>query len=100
MKPTKVESHEFLVDVAAGDGADYIVPGATALTVEELGECYKASDHYKDVLRIVGGDYVKHTYWVESEPGLGLTLKTPSKYLSAIDALPRRETGNVTFMSP
>ncbi|KAI4374049.1 hypothetical protein MLD38_012093 [Melastoma candidum] len=59
---------------------------------DELAECYKAADHYQDVLRIVGGDYVKHTYWVESEPGLGLTLKTPSKYLSAMDALPRRET--------
>lgn len=88
-----MESNEFLEDIAAGDGSKYVVPGATSLTLEELIECYHASDHYKDILRIVHGDEVKHTYWVESEPGLGLTLKTPSKYHCAVDAQPRKETG-------
>lgn len=88
-----MESNEFLEDIAAGDGSKYMAPGATLLTLEELIACYKASDHYKDVLRIVHGDEVKHTYWVESEAGLGLTLKTPSKYYCTVDAQPRRETG-------
>ncbi|KAK9292848.1 hypothetical protein L1049_020828 [Liquidambar formosana] len=46
-------------------------------------------------MRIVDGDDVKHTYWVESEPGLGLSLKTPSKYQCSVDAEPRRETGKM-----
>lgn len=88
-----MDSNEFLKDIAAGDGFHYIVPEATPLTLEELVECYRASDHYKDVMRIVNGDDAKHTYWVESEPGIGLSLKTPSKYHSIINAQPRRETG-------
>uniref|UniRef100_A0A7N2L4M7 ABC-2 type transporter transmembrane domain-containing protein n=1 Tax=Quercus lobata TaxID=97700 RepID=A0A7N2L4M7_QUELO len=80
IKPSYVESSEFLEDIAAGDGSQYIVPGATPLTLEELVECYRASDHYKDIMRIVKGDDAKHTYWLESEPGIGLSLKTPSKY--------------------
>ena len=88
-----MESSEFLEDIAAGDSSQYIVPGATPLTLEEILECYKASDHYKDILRIVNGDDAKHTYWVESEPGIGLSLKTPSKDHCMVDAQPRRETG-------
>ncbi|KAI3439344.1 uncharacterized protein J3R85_004754 [Psidium guajava] len=92
IKPLHVESNEFLEDIAAGDGSKYVAPGVTSLTLEELFECYTASDHYKDILRIVRGDEVKHTYWVESEPGLGLSLKRPSKYHCAVDAQPRKET--------
>jgi hypothetical protein len=88
-----VESNEFLEDIVAGDSLRYIAPGATPLTLEELLECYRASDHYKDVMRVVNGDYAKHTYWVESEPGIGLSLKTPSKDHCTVDAQQRRETG-------
>ncbi|KAM3704515.1 hypothetical protein ACJW31_03G010600 [Castanea mollissima] len=87
IKPSYVESSEFLEDIAAGDGSQYIVPGATPLTLEELVECYRASDHYKDIMRIVNGDDAKHTYWVESEPGIGLSLKTPSKYHSTLELI-------------
>ena len=88
-----MESSEFLEDIAAADGSQYIVPGATPITLEELVKCYRASGHYKDIMRIVKEDDAKHTYWVESEPGIGLSLKTPSKYHSTINAQPRRETG-------
>nr|POE57771.1 pleiotropic drug resistance protein 1 [Quercus suber] len=74
IKPSYVESSEFLKDIAAGDSSQYIVPGATPLTLEELVECYRASDHYKDIMRIVNGDDVKHTYWKVSL-GLGCPLK-------------------------
>jgi len=93
IKPLHVESNEFLEDIAAGDGSKYMAPGATSPTLEELIECYNASDHYKDILRIVHGDEVKHTYWVDSEAGLGLTFKTPSKYHCAVNAQPRKATG-------
>lgn len=93
MKPSYVESDEFLEDIVTGYGSQYMVPGATPLGLDELVKCYKASDHYKDIMRIVSGDDVKHTYWVESEPGLGLSLKTPSKYHCSVDAQLRRETG-------
>ncbi|KAL6324023.1 hypothetical protein AAG906_006294 [Vitis piasezkii] len=92
MKPSYVESDEFLEDIVTGYGSQYMVPGATPLGLDELVKCYKASDHYKDIMRIVSGDDVKHTYWVESEPGLGLSLKTPSKYHCSVDAQLRRET--------
>ncbi|PON98277.1 ABC transporter, G [Trema orientale] len=92
IKPSHVESSEFLEDIVAGFGSQYIAPGAAPHTLEELVECYRASDHYKDVMRIVHGGEVKHTYWVESEPGLGLSLKTPSKYHCSVDDHPRKET--------
>ena len=88
-----MESNEFLEDIAARDGSQYIVPGATPITLEELVKCYRASGHYKDIMRIVKGNDAKHTYWLESELGIGLSLKTPSKYHSTINAQPRRETG-------
>ncbi|KAA8545286.1 hypothetical protein F0562_020070 [Nyssa sinensis] len=40
-----------------------LVPEATPLTIDKLVECYRASDHFKDIMRIVDGDDVKHTYW-------------------------------------
>lgn len=86
-----MESSEFLEDIVAGDGSQYMVQGANPLTLEELVECYKTSDHYKDIMRIVTGDHAKHTYWVESEPGLGLSLNTPSH--CEVDKQPRKETG-------
>uniref|UniRef100_A0A2N9ILV8 ABC transporter family G domain-containing protein n=1 Tax=Fagus sylvatica TaxID=28930 RepID=A0A2N9ILV8_FAGSY len=45
IKPSYVKSCEFLEDIAAGDSSQYIVPGSTPLKLEELLECYKASDH-------------------------------------------------------
>lgn len=88
-----MESHEFLEDIIVGAGSQYCTLGAIPLTVDELLECYRVSDHYKDIMRIVNGDDMKHTYWVESEPGLGLSLKTPSKYHNSVDAKLRRDTG-------
>lgn len=94
IKPSHMESSEFLEDILAGDGSQYIVPGATPSTLEELVDCYRASDHYKDIMRTVNQDDVKHTYWVESETGLGLSLKTPIKNHRAANPQPSRERGN------
>lgn len=69
-----MESSEFLEDIVAGDGSQYMVPGANPLTLEELVECYKTSDHYKDIMRIVTGDHAKHTYWWKVNLGLGCPL--------------------------
>ncbi|GMP39864.1 hypothetical protein CsSME_00010542 [Camellia sinensis var. sinensis] len=91
-KPSHAETAEFLEDIAAGHGLQYMAPLTTTLSIDELVEYYKASDHYKDIARIAYGDDVKLTYWVDSEPGLGLSLKTPSKYNSAVDVEPRKET--------
>lgn len=77
----------------AGQGSQYLVQGAKPLSFDELTEFYKSSDHYKDVMRIVSGEDAVHTYWIESEPGLGLSLKTPSKYNSSISPEPRIEMG-------
>lgn len=93
MKPSHVESGEFLEDIMAGQGSQYLAQGARSLSLDELTECYKSSDHYNDVMRIVNGEDVIHTYWIESEPGLGLSLKTPCKYKSSISTEPRIEMG-------
>ncbi|KAK2977191.1 hypothetical protein RJ640_008816 [Escallonia rubra] len=89
-KPSHVESAEFLEDIVAGYGSQYMAAEATPLAINELAECYKTSDHHRDVMRTVGEDHVKHKYWVESEPGLGLSLKMTSK--CSVDTEPRRET--------
>ncbi|KAF8401251.1 hypothetical protein HHK36_012183 [Tetracentron sinense] len=92
IKPSYIESGEFLEDIVAGDGLQYMAQAASPLTLDELVVCYRASDHYQDVMRIVYGEDMKHTYWVEREPGLGLSLKTPSKYKLSVSAEPRQET--------
>ncbi|KAI7984732.1 putative vesicle-associated membrane protein 726 [Camellia lanceoleosa] len=71
-KPSHAETAEFLEDIAAGHGLQYMAPLTTTLSIDELVEYYKASNHYKDIARIAYGDDVKLTYWVDSEPGLGL----------------------------
>ncbi|KAJ4836594.1 hypothetical protein Tsubulata_030481, partial [Turnera subulata] len=91
-EPTNVETNEFLEDIAAGHGFQYMEPGATSWTLDELVECYKFSDHYKDIRRIVERAEVKQTYWVESEPGLGLSLKQPAQHHYSADAQQRQET--------
>ncbi|XP_027158635.1 ABC transporter G family member 40-like [Coffea eugenioides] len=91
-KPLHVESAEFLEDIVAGYGSRYIAPEATPLSIDQLVGNYRNSDHYKDIIRIVTKDKVKHTYWIETEPGLGLSLKTPSTYSSLVDAKPRKLT--------
>lgn len=87
-----METAEFLEDIVAGFGSQYMVPEATALSIDDLADCYRASDQYKDILRIITGDRVKHIYWVESEPGLGLSLKTPSNN-NPSNYKPSTETG-------
>ncbi|KAK3016996.1 hypothetical protein RJ639_006562 [Escallonia herrerae] len=79
-----------LEDIVAGYGSQYMAAEAIPLAINELAECYRTSDHHRDVMRTVGGDHVKHKYWVESEPGLGLSLKMTSK--CSVDTEPRRET--------
>ncbi|CAI0552006.1 unnamed protein product [Linum tenue] len=91
-KPSHVDCYEFLEDIAAGNGSQYVPPGASPYTLEDLVDCYRASDHYKDIMRIIASKDVKQTYWLESEPGLGLSLKRPAKYQSSTDRAPRRET--------
>ncbi|CAI0551897.1 unnamed protein product [Linum tenue] len=91
-KPSHVDCYEFLEDIAAGNGSQYVPPGASPYTLEDLVDCYRASDHNKDIMRIIASKDVKQTYWLESEPGLGLSLKRPAKYQSSTDRAPRRET--------
>ncbi|KAF9594335.1 hypothetical protein IFM89_030464 [Coptis chinensis] len=91
-KPSHAECGEFLEDIAAGDGAQYLTSAASQLSLDELVECYRVSENYKDVMRIVEGEDLKHTYWVDCEPGLCLSLKTPSKYSISINFEPSKET--------
>ncbi|TVU49709.1 hypothetical protein EJB05_01035, partial [Eragrostis curvula] len=78
MKPPHVESWEFLQDIAAENGMQYLLPRSTPRDLEELVECYYSSDHYLDIIRIIGMGNEFSTYWVESEPGIGLSLKKTS----------------------
>ncbi|KAJ0980557.1 hypothetical protein J5N97_008812 [Dioscorea zingiberensis] len=91
MKPSHVESGEFLEDIVSGNGMQYLAPGSSSLRLSELAECYHSSNHYKDVLRILSGEDFMRTYWIESEPGIGLSLKTPSKFDCTISPERRRE---------
>uniref|UniRef100_J3NE90 ABC transporter domain-containing protein n=1 Tax=Oryza brachyantha TaxID=4533 RepID=J3NE90_ORYBR len=75
MKPPHVESWEFLQDIAAENSMQYLVPRSTQRSLEELVECYYSSDHYQDILRVIGMSKELSTYWVESEPGIGLSLR-------------------------
>ncbi|GLJ34605.1 hypothetical protein SUGI_0695940 [Cryptomeria japonica] len=78
VKPAYVDSGAFLEDIAAGEGSQYLMSGNAALSLHELVYSYKESDHYRDLMRIVHGEDVNHTFWVESEPNIGLSVKTPS----------------------
>ncbi|CAD6267446.1 unnamed protein product [Miscanthus lutarioriparius] len=78
MKPSHVESWEFLQDIAAENRMQYLLPRLTPRGLEELVECYYSSDHYLDIVRVIGKNKEFSTYWVESEPGIGLSLKESS----------------------
>ncbi|MCO5592667.1 hypothetical protein L7F22_046670 [Adiantum nelumboides] len=75
-KPAHVDSSEFLQDIAAGEGAPYLQPGSKNSVVEELAFAFRNSNHYKDILRVVYNENTLQTFWVESEPNLGLTVRT------------------------
>jgi len=82
MKPPHVESWEFLQDIAAENGMQYLLPRSNPRGLEELVECYYSSDHYLDVMRVIGKSTEFSTYWVESEPGIGLSLKESTRFNS------------------
>ncbi|XP_072148351.1 pleiotropic drug resistance protein TUR2-like [Setaria viridis] len=82
MKPPHVESWEFLQDIAAENGLQYLLRRSNPRGLEELVECYYSSDHYLDVIRIIGKSKEFSTYWVESEPGIGLSLKESTTFKS------------------
>jgi len=85
MKPPHVESWEFLQDIAAENGMQYQLPRSNIQGLEELVECYYSSDHYLDVIRVIGKSKEFITYWVESEPGIGLSLKESTTFNSNND---------------
>ncbi|CAL4898614.1 unnamed protein product [Urochloa decumbens] len=82
MKPPHVESWEFLQDIAAENGMQYLLPRSNPRGLEELVECYYSSDHHLDVTRVIGKSKEFSTYWVESEPGIGLSLKESATFNS------------------
>ncbi|KAJ1265885.1 hypothetical protein BS78_08G107700 [Paspalum vaginatum] len=82
MQPPHVESWEFLQDIAAENGMQYLLPRSDPRGLEELVECYYSSDNYLDVMRVIGKSTEFSTYWVESEPGIGLSLKESTRFNS------------------
>ncbi|KAL6847372.1 hypothetical protein ACP4OV_023225 [Aristida adscensionis] len=85
MKPPHLESWEFLQDIAAENGTQYLLPSSTPKGLGELVECYYSSDHYLDTVRVIEMSSEFSTYWVESEPGIGLSLKKPSTPTNSSD---------------
>ncbi|CAN6348072.1 unnamed protein product [Urochloa humidicola] len=82
MKPPHVESWEFLQDIAAENGMQYLLPRSNPRGLEELVECYYSSDHHLDVIRVIGKSKEFSTYWAESEPGISLSLKESATFNS------------------
>ncbi|CAN6338630.1 unnamed protein product [Urochloa humidicola] len=82
MKPPHVESWEFLQDIAAENGMQYLLPRSNPRGLEELVECYYSSDHHLDVIRVIGKSIEFSTYWVEREPGISLSLKESATFNS------------------
>lgn len=66
---------DFLMEIAAGEGSQYLRRGNGMPSLADLAITYKLSDAHKDVLRIVHNEDVLHALWVESEPNLGLSVK-------------------------
>ncbi|KAF8776612.1 hypothetical protein HU200_003335 [Digitaria exilis] len=83
MKPSHVESWEFLQDIAAENGMQYLLTRSNPRGLEELVECYHSSDHYLDIIRVIGKSKEFTTYWVASEPGIGLSLKESTTFDSS-----------------
>uniref|UniRef100_A0A0D9Y0H1 ABC transporter domain-containing protein n=1 Tax=Leersia perrieri TaxID=77586 RepID=A0A0D9Y0H1_9ORYZ len=82
MKPPHVESWEFLQDIAAENSMQYLVPRSAPRSFEELVNFYYSSDNYQDIIRVIGMSKEYSTYWVESEPGIGLSLRKPTAFNS------------------
>ncbi|EFJ30268.1 ATP-binding cassette transporter [Selaginella moellendorffii] len=88
-KPSYVDPAVFLQDISAGSGARYLMPGFTKLGIPELVVSYKASDHFKDVMRIVSSKDVTHTYMAETISDIEIsiqhdTLNGPGVYVTNV----------------
>lgn len=66
---------DFLMEIAAGEGSQYLESGYGNPGLADLSMTYRLSDAFKDVLRIVHNQDVVHALWVESEPNLGLSVR-------------------------
>ncbi|KAH7282783.1 hypothetical protein KP509_35G047300 [Ceratopteris richardii] len=71
-KPKHLSTGEFLQEVTTPDGAAYLQPGFSRLSVEEFVIKYKSSDTYKDVLRVVNSSELVQQLWVQGAPPLGV----------------------------
>jgi hypothetical protein len=80
-KPLHMDTGDFLVEIAAGEGDQYLRHGYGHPSLDALVTMYQLSDMHKDVLRLVRSESVVHARWVESEPNLGLSVrrKKPKK---------------------
>ncbi|CAI7757903.1 unnamed protein product [Closterium sp. NIES-53] len=73
-KPPHVDVADFIQEIPTESGVEFVAPGATHLSTAQLVEAYHSSAHYRDVMRVVQGEQVCKSVWVEVQPPIDLTF--------------------------
>ncbi|CAI7849442.1 unnamed protein product, partial [Closterium sp. NIES-54] len=73
-KPPHVDVADFIQEIPTESGVEFVAPGATHLSTAQLVEAYHNSAHYRDVMRVVQGEQVCKSVWVEVQPPIDLTF--------------------------
>ncbi|GJP31886.1 hypothetical protein CLOM_g15887, partial [Closterium sp. NIES-68] len=87
-KPPHVDVADFIQEIPTESGVEFVAPGATHLSTAQLVEAYRNSWHYRDVMRVVEGEKVCKSVWVEVQPpiDLGFSLSGDSVTVSSVPA--------------
>ncbi|CAM6087925.1 unnamed protein product [Calypogeia fissa] len=75
VKPEHMDAGDFLMEIAAGEGIQYLRTGHVNPSLDNLVKAYKLSEAYKDMMRVMHSEDVIHALWVETEPNLGMTMR-------------------------
>ncbi|CAI6006189.1 unnamed protein product [Closterium sp. NIES-65] len=73
-KPPHVDVADFIQEIPTESGVEFVAPGAAHLSTAQLVEAYQNSAHYRDVMRVVQGEKVCKSVWVEVQPPIDLTF--------------------------
>ncbi|CAI5514863.1 unnamed protein product [Closterium sp. Naga37s-1] len=73
-KPPHVDVADFIQEIPTESGVEFVAPGAAHLSTAQLVEAYHHSAHYRDVMRVVQGEKVCKSVWVEVQPPIDLTF--------------------------
>ncbi|CAI5462083.1 unnamed protein product, partial [Closterium sp. Yama58-4] len=92
-KPPHVDVADFIQEIPTESGVEFVAPGAAHLSTAQLVEAYRNSAHYRDVMRVVQGEQVCKSVWVEMQPPIDLTFSVSGNSVMVASVPPHCHLG-------